>query len=253
MELLTAADRLPWLHHLCLCCHPSVRSSSVCAFQRTLGCVSLPPLSFWYTRLSLVTAQKLALMQQENCHHKHQQHISPQNFLHSPLRPLKTQTKQIGTKTLWCALQERPRTTQNSGHRRAAGSNNTAPDALLLAKLVCWKATLEVPLCGGQQQFLSPSAAPRRAFKLLGQQPRATRTEADSSDSKVACFTLSGTGFIFAAPTTSKTEEWVARINAGTRWTEVSEDTKSRGHRIPVLGVPAPALAEYRPEHRGRA
>ena len=102
-------------------------------------------------------------------------------------------------------------------------------------------------LCGCQQQFLSPSAAPRRAFKLLGQQPRATRTEADSSDSKVACFTLSGTGFIFAAPTTSKAEEWVARVNAGTRWTEVSEDTKSRGHRIPVLEVLAPALAECDP------
>ena len=57
----------------------------------------------------------------------------------------------------------------------------------------------------------------------------------------------SGTGFIFTAPTTSKAEEWVTRINAGTRWTEVSEDAKSSGHRIPVLEVPAPALAECDP------
>ena len=169
----------------------------------------------------------------------------------------------------------------NNNTSSNSNSNSTTPDALPLAKLVYGKVTLEAILTAGKEdgtmsgllntrrvnetkwrsRFLvvsnnfvfffkseSPSAAPRRAFKLLGQQPWATRTaDSSDSDSKVACFTLSGTGFIFAAPTTSKAEEWVARINAGTRWTEVPEDVKSRGHRIPVLGVPAPALAERDP------
>ena len=72
-------------------------------------------------------------------------------------------------------------------------------------------------------------------------------TDNSDSDSRVVCFMLGGTEFIFTAPTTSKTEEWVTSVNAGTHWTEVLEDTKSREHRIPVLGVPAPALAECNP------